>query len=254
LPDLDDGPETDEESLAMARQAVQEGISTIVVTPHASFVQKAGGRIGLGDRVRGFQALLDSNHVPLRLAVGAEHMLVPELLTLAREGGLITINGSAYLLVELDFFQYPPYADDALFKLQLKGITPVLAHPERQATIQKDPGVLERLVERGVVTQITACSLTGGMGVVSQKSAYELLKLGLVHCVASDAHRAIGNRCPLLGGVFHVLSERVGEEDARVLLEENPKAVAQGKPVAAMSVAAKKKLWMGWSRPSQGEG
>ncbi len=64
----------------------------------------------------------------------------------------------------------------------------MLAHPERNAEVQEDPGRLTRLVETGTLVQVTAASVDGRLGPNAQRTAGRLIELGLVHMIASDAH------------------------------------------------------------------
>ena len=155
LPGIDDGPERLEQAIAMARIALADGIRTIVATPHAARVADEGGIEALEQRVQGFNDELRANAINLTVAMGVEYQLSMEFLEEVQRGAATGLNGSRYLLVEIDFLQYPPYTEEALFQLQLEGFTPVLAHPERQATIQERSELLAGLVERGVLSQIT---------------------------------------------------------------------------------------------------
>lgn len=136
LPDLDDGPKTLEESLAMARLLTEMGVATVVATPHASAVEATGGWDALHQRVATFRQALQEAGVPLAVVAGAEHRLLPDLVGQVEQGKALTINGTRYLLAEMDFLHYPPFAEQVIFALRLRGIVPVLAHPERQAVLQ----------------------------------------------------------------------------------------------------------------------
>ncbi|MCS7207682.1 MAG: phosphotransferase [Dehalococcoidia bacterium] len=225
LPALDDGPETLPEALEMARLLAQEGVHTVVATPHAREVEAAGGREALHQRIEAFRQAVAEAGISLTVVMGAEHFFLPDLIGLVEQGKAISLNGSRYLLVEMDFVHYPPFAEQVVFALRLRGITPVLAHPERQAVLQRQPQRLRRLAELGVLFQITGASLLGGFGGAAQRTAQDMLKEGLVHAIATDAHHAQGPRAPLVRPVMEVVTRWVGQAGAQRLFSANPSAI-----------------------------
>ncbi|MBI2873268.1 MAG: phosphotransferase [Chloroflexi bacterium] len=230
LPGLDDGPAETEDSLAMAETAVAIGVKAVVATPHTSDVQLKGGPGALWQHLETFRGTLREKGVPLEVLPGAEHRLLPELPDSDAERAL-TLNGSRYLLFELDFYQYPLYTDETLFQLRLRGLTPVIAHPERQTTIQAKLSLLEGLVERGVLVQVDAGSLVGGFGSSAETAAWRILELGLAHCVASDAHSSHGPRpTAALGQAMALVARRFGQEMAGLLFCHNPGAMINNRP------------------------
>lgn len=233
LPDIDDGPDTLEKALAMCRIAVSDGIDTVIATPHGTRVASKGGRAVLEDRVNKLKEALASNHIGLEIRPGIEYLLSADLVNDAETGEAVTLAGSHYVLVEIDFQQWPPYTADALFKLQLAGYAPVLAHPERQANIQRSPELLADLVERGIFSEVTAGSILGDFGGRARKSAEQLVERGLVHFIASDGHTPTANRPPVMARAKGWLTARFGEEAADVLAVSNPYAVLNGRPVQA---------------------
>src|SRR5436305_1926013 len=131
LPGVDDGPETMQESLALAQILTQEGIHTAVATPHYNdeFPQRSVAEIR--ERVHDVQQELDRHSVPLRLFAGHEALIKPGLVEDIQSGHLATLNGSRYLLLELWNQSWQPVTERIIFELQAYGITPMLAHTER---------------------------------------------------------------------------------------------------------------------------
>ena len=231
LPGIDDGPEKMEESLAMARMSVADGIRAIVATPHAARVAEKGGKDALEQRISTFNQELRAQAIELNVLMGVEYLLSKELLQEAQKGAAIGLNGSRYLLLEIDFLQYPAYTDDALFQLQLLGFVPILAHPERQANIQKRPELLAGLVARGVLSQVTGGSVLGHFGKEAQHTVEHLLRNNLVHLLASDGHTASKNRPPVMMDAVAAVERLVGEDAAHCMAVANPSAVIAGAPV-----------------------
>jgi len=142
LPGVDDGPESMEESVALARVLVQEGIYSAIATPHYNdqFVQRSAAEIK--ERVNELQQVLDRQGILLRLFAGHEALIQPGLVDDIQAGRLATLNGSRYLLLELWNSSWLPETERVIFELRASGITPILAHPERYRVFQKE---LDRL-------------------------------------------------------------------------------------------------------------
>jgi protein-tyrosine phosphatase len=225
LPGLDDGPEAIEESLVMAESAIADGITHVVATPHCNNefafdylrVQQLRDRLQseLGDR--------------LALATGCDFHLNPENLeALHANAPRFCINQRLYLLVEFNEISIPPAMDDTLHALQLKGLRPIITHPERNAILRRQPERLARWARLGCFVQVTAGSLTGGFGPRAQEDSLCWIARGIVHLVASDAHNT--RRRPLrLQPAYEAVREQFGAEKAQALFVENPMAVFEGR-------------------------
>ncbi len=227
LPGLDDGAKSIEDALAMAEDAIADGITHVVATPHASsnyafdFVKVREARDALNEKLAG----------RIALATGCDFHLNPENLAAIRaDAAPFCINQKDYLLVEFNEFSIPPSMDQRLHELQLAGLRPVITHPERNGILRVQPERLLRWVSLGCYAQITAGSLTGVFGPGAQEDAWTWIGRGLVHFIASDAHNTA--RRPLkLRFAYDAVAERFGEEKARALLMENPLAAFEGRPL-----------------------
>jgi protein-tyrosine phosphatase len=225
LPGVDDGPAEIEESLAMAESAINDGITHVVATPHCSSeyrfdysrVQHLRDRLQseLGDR--------------LKLATGCDFHLNPENVeALRKSASPFCINQHDYLLVEFNEISIPPSMDDTLHNLQLKGLRPVITHPERNAILRRQPERLGAWARLGCYVQVTAGSLTGTFGPRAQEDSLCWIGRGFVHFVASDAHNT--KRRPLrLQPAYDAVSKQFGEEKARALFIDNPLAAFEGR-------------------------
>ena len=212
----------------MLRQAAGGGTALVVVTPH-------GDNRATWSEIRELQRLLaelkdnmQKEGTPLQLVLGMEVPLTMDAAEDVAKGTALTINGSNYVLVELPFQQLPLYWEQALFQLQLKGLRPILAHPERQNDIQANPHLISGVVDRGVLTQVTAGSLAGSFGPKVKKAAETLLKRRLVHVIASDCHRSEGPRSPEMAAGFQAAVKLVGEELLAQMAIETPMAIVLG--------------------------
>ncbi|HXH87158.1 MAG TPA: CpsB/CapC family capsule biosynthesis tyrosine phosphatase [Gaiellaceae bacterium] len=197
LPGIDDGAASLAESLALARAAVADGITAIAATPHvrSDFPTSAERMEELVDELR---AALASEQIPLELHRGGEVALDRLHLLQPAEVRRFALAGSRYVLTEFPYGGWPLDLQDRIFRLQLDGLVPVLAHPERNAEVKADLHRLAPLVAAGALVQITAASIDGRLGRTTQRVALELVSEGLAHLIASDAHtpsiREVGMR------------------------------------------------------------
>ena len=224
LPGVDDGPETMQESLTLAQMLVQEGIQAAIATPHYNdeFPQRSAAEIR--ERVNYLQQELDRHAIPLRLFAGHEALIKAGLFEDIQAGRLATLNGSSYLLLELWTSTWLPETERVIFELRAHGIVPIVAHPERYRAIQQDPSRLAALLEQGALAQLTASSLAGMQGNTTRRCAETLLKQGLIHCIASDAH-GLHRRPP---GVIRGLErarELVGQVRVYQMIQAQPAAI-----------------------------
>ena len=250
LPDLDDGARSYDDALSMARMAVTDGIRVIIATPHqlGSYTHNEGDEIRR--RVAQLQQFLEDHRVPLRVLPGADVRVDGEMFALLRGGRVLTLGDHGrHVLLELPHELYLPL-DDALDNLHRLGMVGVLSHPERNQGLLRQPRLVEPLVERGCLMQITAGSLTGTFGDRARAMAEWLLERDLVHFVATDAHGP-NSRRPLLGAAHQRVAELVGRERADRLCRINPGAVARGEVVPRMARRRRARRlteWLGWHR------
>ena len=225
LPGLDDGPSDIATALAMAESAIADGITHVVATPHSS-AEYHFDFSRVQELRDDLQARIGSR---LTLATGCDFHLSPEnLKALEDDAPRFCINQHDGLLVEFNEYSIPPVMDQTLHGLQLLGLRPIVTHPERNAILRAQPERLASWVHLGCYVQITAGSLTGVFGPGAEKDAWRWVTAGLVHFVASDAHNT-GRRPLKLRPAYDLVCERCGEETARGLFLENPRAVFDGR-------------------------
>ena len=231
LPGIDDGSKSIEQSVAMVQMAMEDGITHIVATPHANDRYRY-------DRERN-EALLQEfrNALPgqvaaaMTLSLGCDFHLNFENTEDARlHNRRYTINETEYLLIELPDVGISNRIDEILYHLRIAGMTPILTHPERNATLQRTPAKLREWVENGLLVQVTAGSVTGNFGPTAEALAWSLLKANSVHVLATDAHD-LERRPPLMSAARRLVAERLGTETATRLCVTNPMAVFEGKPL-----------------------
>jgi protein-tyrosine phosphatase len=223
LPGLDDGPPTLADALALCRALVDDGITTVIATPHqlGAFDNISASTIRAATAA--LQKALDAHHLPLTLMPGAEVRVDDRFASRFEAGEIQTLAAGAYLLLELPhstMIDLRPLID----YLTSRKITPILSHPERQDTLTRSPGVLMPWIARGALLQVTAGSLTGHFGPAVQRSAWEFVDAGWVSLIATDAHD-IAQRSPTMTAAIEALASRLGHALTRRLCIANPQAV-----------------------------
>ncbi len=224
LPGIDDGPKLPEDTLAMGYIAVHEGIVGIAATHHFSDDQSISvyGEQWLASLQR-VQPLLIENSLSIQVYSGAEVQISPFLHLL--EGiEALCINASRYLLVELPMADIPLYTEEVIYNLRIKGIIPIIAHPERNWRILDNPNLLHPLISLGALGQITSGSITGLFGKKVKRCARILLEHKMGHLLASDAHSP-HNRAPLLLSAKATIDKWLGSGLGDVMSSTLPKDI-----------------------------
>ncbi|MFN2468049.1 MAG: tyrosine-protein phosphatase [Gaiellaceae bacterium] len=242
---LDDGARNLDESIEMARAAFADGIEVLAATPHVrdDYPTSPGEMEAAVSELR---SALEQAGVPLDVRGGAEvaidHLgrLEPDEVRRFGLGG-----NPAYLLIECPYYGWPLDLPDRLFRLRLAGVTPVFAHPERNAEVQADPRRLAPLVESGTLVQVTAASLDGRLGRAARETGLRLVELELAHLLASDAHhpelRSIG---------MSAAADAIGDAElASWLTTLVPRAILDNAPLSPRPESGgRRRRWFGRSR------
>ena len=231
LPGVDDGAKSMDETLGMVRQLYEAGFKTLIATPHVlegtDFLSPAQ-ILTATEQVR--QAVAEVG-IPVEIFPGAENYIFPDMAKWVRAGKLLTLgNTGKYILVELPMLGIPHYTDQVFFELQVEGLTPILAHPERYKGLVDEPERLLEWAKKGVLFQLDYMSLNGKYGPKSKELAETLLHSDLIHFVGSDAHRVSsseGSNREALQSVRRI----VGEGRFKELTVTNPQRVLDGEAV-----------------------
>lgn len=232
LPGLDDGPADLGTSVALVRAAVAGGTGVLVATSHsAEVLQSGGGEAGMEARLATVREAVAAADINVSLLLGTEVYLEPDTPNRLKQRAVLPLNGSRYVLVELPFQALPLYLEQTLFTLQADGYIPVIAHPERNAQVQREPAKLFDWVTRGMLVQMSAASLTGGHGRAAVRVCRLAIDHHLCHAVASDAHGPV-TRPPTLQPAFTHLSAEYGPDVATALLDKQPRAIVEDRALA----------------------
>ncbi len=226
LPGADDGAFDEDESCRMAELALDCGVTDIAATPHCNIPGRFGNYAGeeLSRGFEGLRRMLSERGLPLRIHEGMEVFVTPELPELMDAGRLLTLGGSRYLLVELGFGETETFAERMLGEIEARGLTPVVAHPERYYFVQDDPDILIDWAGDGRVLQMNRGSFFGMFGRRAAKTAHWCLEKGCIHLVGSDAHSPY-RRTTRMDDLYEYLADMAGRDAAELLLQENPAAI-----------------------------
>ena len=230
LPGLDDGSPDLATSLQMARIAEAEGITHIVCTPHASsrYTYDPVRNASLVDDLR---AALSSAGIQMKLGLGCDfHLSYDNVQDALAQPTRYSINKHDYLLLELPDFSLSPNLGETFYELRLQGLIPILTHPERNPTLQRDPDRLLPWLRDGLLCQVTAGSVLGQMGKEAERFARRMLKHRWVHFIATDAHNTT-SRAPRMREAADLIARRHGPEYAELICRSNPLAVFEGRPL-----------------------
>jgi protein-tyrosine phosphatase len=238
---IDDGARSLEDSLAIAHAAVAGGITVIAGTPHVRDDWPTDAGV-MEQRVAELRARLEQEGIALDVRPGGEiaiDWLTRLPLDELRRFGLG--GNPRYLLVETPYHGWPRDLADELFALRAAGITPVLAHPERNAEVQSHPEWLVPIVQSGVLVQVTAASVDGRIGRQVQGCGLRLIEEGLAHMLASDAHHASVRAVGMAAAV-----EAVGNEALAAWLTRGvPAAIIGDEPLPPRPLGGRKRGRLG---------
>jgi len=208
--------------------AAEEGIQTIVATPHV-----LRGR-WQNTSPQKLQATLEELRVRTKgrpnLLLGSEYFFAHDIADVVQTGKVLPLAGSRYVLIEFASNAIPPMVEQPLYRLQLEGWTPIIAHPERNQIFQAKPELLAGLINLGAKTQVTCGSFVGAFGPEAQRAAEQWLAREMVHVIATDAHNT-KRRPPLARVAIERVTELAGENRADALARRNPAAIVSGKPL-----------------------
>ncbi|WP_332648229.1 tyrosine-protein phosphatase [Lysinibacillus sp. 54212] len=226
---VDDGPKTKEETLQILEQAVLEGITEIISTSHSNHPQYHANYKHVQNKLHILQYDLIQQNIPLTLHSGHEVRLSDSIIPQYRSNRLHTLANSNYLLLELPSYTVPHYTKMIIRELLSEGVTPIIAHPERNKAIAERPELLEALIREGALAQVTAGSLAGHFGRAIQRLSLDLVKANLVHTYGSDVHNLSSRPFYFDKGLLYL--EKRKQLDAVDMLLENNSRIIRNKPM-----------------------
>ena len=232
LPGIDDGAQTLEDSLDLARAAVAAGIRTAVMTPHVHPGRYENKGSSIARLCAAFARVLQHRQIPLDIRVGGEVRISAEILPMVEEDEipfLGQVDGYRVMLLEFPHSHLIVGGDKLVSWLLARRIRPLIAHPERNKDVMRNVEKLAPYVHMGCMLQLTGASVIGEFGKSAQQTALELLKRNWVTVVATDAHN-LKHRPPNLDLAYKSLVDFGGETLARRLTQDMPARIVAGNP------------------------
>lgn len=236
IPGIDDGAKDEEMAISMLKMAEESGTKKLVVTPH--FMR---GRFDyeyneVTEEVEKLRKLAEDNGINIEIYQGQEVYYSDRIVKYYDREIIGTINGTRYMLIELPMLEFNlDEVIDNLYELQLKGVTPIIAHPERYKPFIRKPSLINRLIKEGCLFQLNAGSITGDFGKEVKKTAETYLMNRIYNFVGSDAHREI-KRSPDLTRFLNI----VDKEDIE-FFRESSEAMLNNEEVEFLGTALKEK-------------
>ena len=227
LPGIDDGVRTLDEGLKVLTGLAALGFSKVVATPHIRTAMFDNRKPGLQ---RAYRELVDMTvGVPGMPETGlaAEHFCDDVFWQLFLSGEALPYPGEKAALVEFHYEAWPQRVEDVFFEMQVRGVRPVLAHPERYAALASRTDPVDPLLEVGAVALLDLMSLVGRYGRRAQSAAERMLDEGVYYAACTDCHRP--GDVELVADAIARLKKLVGDEETEELLAENPRRILEGR-------------------------
>ncbi len=226
LPGIDDGAKNIQESLIMLKNAFNAGVKIIVATPHLIGKLSDEDVKKRNELINETQAIANKNGINIQIKSGYECYISPELNDLGKKIFDLTINeNQKYLLLEFPMQNIPNFVDETLTNIINLGITPIIAHPERNIGIMNNSRILLDFIEKGCLAQLNAGSILGHYGRIVKDTAKTLLKHNFIHVVASDIH---STSLSVLPKAFSAISEFIGLDKTSKMFDEIPHKIVIG--------------------------
>lgn len=188
--EIDDGSKTKEMTINMLKIAESNGTKKIVATPHFYRGVWEASHSEVKERLVDVQKLAKENNINIEIYNGQEVYYSENILTHYNEGYISTINDSKYMLIELPMkdFNIGEVVDN-IYELQLKGIVPIIAHPERYVPFIKSPILINKFIKEGFLFQLNSGSMIGHFGKEVKKLAEFFVGNKIYTVIGSDGHR-----------------------------------------------------------------
>lgn len=241
---FDDGAKSEEEALALLRCAESTGIATLFVTPHKIIDGLYDPKVeDIQGKLDDLKALRDKYELAIDLKYACEFRIHESILPSITQRDFVCYQDTDYLLVEFTRrIAASRIIADAVHELKVLGVRPIVAHPERYFDSPKQAvDQCQKWQKLGVYFQINRTSLMGIHGDRADKISWDLVRQGLAHLVASDAHQGQGRRECRLDDVYGMIARRFDQRTAEILCIENPRRLANNE--ALVSIEVKKPWW-----------
>lgn len=232
LPGLDDGPETLDQSIEMARLYEKVGFTAVVATPHwIAGSRWVPGRDLIHERIALLRQALSLREIRLVIHPGMEIAMGGDLSDLMTARHLIPLAEKSYFLLETPFQRLPEGWESLTAQFMEKGFRILLAHPERCRQLNENPEIFDRLIDAGIYLQVNVGAFTGEYGGSARNTAYYLAGKRYIHCLATDAHDASHRSPAQTPGAVRRIKKQIGKDNLDLLFRLNPMRILDGSPL-----------------------
>ena len=188
---VDDGCSSLEESIELLKKMQETGFKNVILTPHyiegSEYNSVNSEKLSILKQIR---EEIRRQNIDINVYLGNEIFINNHIYDLIKDGEIYTLNGSKYILVELPFHNQIVSLEDIIYELKVKGLAPIIAHPERYSYFQNNYKEVDRLREEGFLFQGNYASILGYYGKESQKLLKYMLKKGYIDYLGTDVHKA----------------------------------------------------------------
>ncbi|MBU3138166.1 capsular biosynthesis protein [Clostridium gasigenes] len=236
---IDDGSKSKDMTLNMLKIAKANGTTKIVATPHFYRGVWEASSAEVRERLEDVKTLAKENNINIEIYSGQEVYYSENIIDHYNEGFISTINDSRYMLIELPIKEFKiSEVVDNIYELQLKGLVPILAHPERYIPFIKNPILINKFIKEGFLFQLNSGSLVGYFGKDVKKTAEMFLENKLYSFIGSDGHRDEKRDTNLTDGITAI---RKINSDYVDIFKENGQAAIENKEISFMGITIKEK-------------
>lgn len=212
IPKIDDGAKSIEITIEMLKNAEKDGTKQIIATPHYLLEYGEATINEVKNYVKTLNELTQKENLNLKIYAGQEVYFTENILQYYLENKIGTINDSRYMLIEFPMNKFEDNIFDILYELQVRNITPVIAHPERYKPIIKNPIAINRFIDEGYLFQMNSGSIEGIFGTEVKKTSEILLKNGIYNFIGSDAHNIKSRNTGIAKGIKLANNENKNSE------------------------------------------
>ena len=195
IPNLDDGPKSKKDSLLMYQEAERQGITDVINTihyQHPKMDEKNTSYEYVISEIELMNQSLIDNNINIKIHPASEVFYLPNLTEILNNK-ITTFGKGKYMLIEFQTLSLPCGYKEEFYRLMQKGVTPIIAHPERYREVQNNISIINEWINSGYIIQIDCGSILGQFGKNIKNIAHTLIKNNLCHVVGSDSHN-VGKR------------------------------------------------------------
>ena len=187
IPGIDDGAQTIDDSISLIKELYGLGFRKLITTPHIMSDYFRNTRENIMEGLDKVREAVEKEGLDVSVEAAAEYYVDDGFVKKLENEKLLTF-GDNYLLFEISYINCPDNIDDIIFRMQVQGYKPVMAHPERYPFWYNDFDKYIKFHEQGVLMQLNMNSLTGYYGIDAKRIAEKMADNNIVSLLGTDCH------------------------------------------------------------------